>query len=113
MENKAINVSRKDLFAAHNNFIKDNKLKFDEIGMIAYMLYCSKLDLDFTPERAAADRKMDTSEVNAILTSLNKKGYFCQVKLLDNNGDFVDWLYRISDTYHPEWIGVDPFEFVK
>lgn len=110
MENKAINVSRKDLFAAHNNFIKDNSLKFDEIGMIAYMLYCSKLDLDFTPERAAADRKMDTSEINAILTSLNKKGYFRQIKLVDRHSKFVDWAYEVSDEAHPEWIGTSPVE---
>lgn len=43
----------------------------------------------------------------------NIDGEVSEDKLIDNNGDFVDWLYRVSDTYHPEWIGVDPFEFVK
>ena len=34
MSNKAVNVSKKDVFAVHNGFFYDNRLSFEEIGLL-------------------------------------------------------------------------------
>lgn len=109
MSNKAINVSKKDFLAVHNGFLNDNRLMLGEIGLLAFML-SRPSDYDFSAEIVAQDRKMETCEVNSILTSLNKKGYFRQIKLVDRYGKFVDWAYEVSDEAHPEWIGESPVE---
>lgn len=109
MSNKTINVSKKDLLAVHNDFLNDNSLAFDEIGLLAFMLSCPS-DFDFSAENIAKSRKMEACEINSILSSLNKKGYFRQIKLVDRHGKFVDWAYEVSDEAHPEWIGTSPIE---
>ena len=109
MSNRTINVSKKDFLAVHNSFLNDNSLMFDEIGLLAFMLSCPS-DFDFSAEVIAESRKIETSEVNSILSSLNKKGYFRQIKLVDRYGKFVDWVYEVSDEAHPEWIGASLVE---
>lgn len=111
MSNKTRNVSKKDLLAVHNDFVHDTNLSFDEIGLLAFMLSCSD-DFDFSASQIAKSRGIDTVEINGILCSLNKHGYYRQIKLVDRKGQFVDWAYEISDEVHPEWIGNSPVELV-
>lgn len=109
MSSKKRNVSKKDLLAVHNDFVHDERLSFDEIGLLAFMLSCPN-GFDFSAAKVAKSRGIDIIEVNGILSSLKNHGYYRQIKLVDRHGNFVDWAYEVSDEVRPEWIGISPIE---
>lgn len=106
MSNKAVNVSKKDVFAVHNGFFYDNRLSFEEIGLLAYMLSLSD-DYDFSVEKLSEERKISINSISRALSKLSKYGYYRKIRLVDRHGKFVDWEHEVTDVSHPEWINAD------
>ena len=99
----------KNYTVVHNEYLRDPKLGYAEIGVLTVMLSLPD-DWNFSisglVHRFGKGIKTPDGEfkVRSLLKKLNKAGYFRRIRLIDEKGKVVDWIYEFSDTANEEWI---------
>ena len=102
----------RDFTVIHNDFIRDERLGLDELGMLLKLMSLPE-DWDFSIAGLAKIVANGKHKVTSALNKLKKYGYFRRIREIDpKTGRVIDWIYEFSDQPHPEWITTDDEEIV-
>lgn len=100
---KLQSVISKDFTVIHNDFLRDERLGLEEIGMLTKLMSLPE-DWNFSIKGLAKILASGERKVSTALNKLMELGYFRRIRLTDKNGRVTDWLYQFSDQVQEEWL---------
>ena len=99
----------KNFTVLSNEYLRDQNMGIEEIGLLTVLLSLPD-NWDFSIEgltyRFGKDIKLPDGEFKnrSLLKKLNRKGYFRRIRLIDEKGKVIDWIYEFSDTVQENWL---------
>ena len=94
---------KKDFTVVHNEFIRDERVGIEEMGMLVFLLSLPD-SWNFSIEGLTKVLPNGKHKIMTTLNKLKELGYFRRIRQIDDRGRVIDWVYEFSDECHPEWL---------
>lgn len=94
---------KKDFTVVHNEFIRDERVGIEEMGMLVFLLSLPD-SWNFSIEGLTKVLPNGKHKIMTTLNKLKELGYFRRIRQVDDRGRVIDWVYEFSDECHPEWL---------